>query len=65
MVSLFLVASDRGVMQAAEPQAGTWSCGAAIGFLGNTPDGTAFATNLHADYFFTRQISVGPWHNLR
>jgi hypothetical protein len=45
---------------AAEPQAGIWSGGAAIGFLGNTPDGTAFATNLHADYFLNRQISVGP-----
>lgn len=49
-----------GVSAAAEPQAGTWSGGAAIGFLGNTPDDTAFATNLHADYFLTRQISVGP-----
>jgi hypothetical protein len=48
------------VTAAAEPPAGTWSGGAAIGFLGNTPDGTAFATNVHADYFLTRQISVGP-----
>jgi hypothetical protein len=45
---------------AAEPQAGTWSAGAAIGFLGKTPDGTAFATNLHADYFLNHQVSVGP-----
>ena len=49
-----------GVSGAAEPQAGAWSAGAAIGFLGYTPDGTAFATNLHADYFLGRQISVGP-----
>ncbi len=49
-----------GVSGAAEPQAGAWSGGAAIGFLGNTPDGTAFATNVHADYFLNRQISVGP-----
>lgn len=48
------------VSGAAEPQAGAWSGGAAIGFLGNTPDGTAFATNVHADYFLNRQISVGP-----
>jgi hypothetical protein len=39
---------------AAEPQTGTWSGGATIGFLGNTPDGTAFATNLHTDYFLNR-----------
>ncbi|TMQ28308.1 MAG: porin family protein [Nitrospirae bacterium] len=45
---------------AAEPKAGTWSAGAAIGFLGKTPDGTAFATNLHADYFLNHQVSVGP-----
>ena len=49
-----------GVSGAAEPRAGAWSGGAAIGFLSNTPDGTAFATNIHADYFLNRQISVGP-----
>ena len=32
----------------------------AIGFLANTPDGTSFATNFHADYFLNHQISVGP-----
>ena len=49
------------VSGAAEPQAGaSWSGGAAIGFLGNTPDGTAFATNVHAEYFLNPQISVGP-----
>ena len=49
-----------GVSGAAEPRAGAWSGGAAIGFLANTPDGTAFATNFHADYFLNHQISVGP-----
>ena len=49
-----------GPSGAAELQAGAWSGGAAIGFLGYTPDGTAFATNLHADYFLNRQVSVGP-----
>ena len=48
------------VSGAAEPRADTWSGGAAIGFLSNTPDGTAFATNFHADYFLNNQISVGP-----
>ena len=49
-----------GVLSAEEPQVGAWSAGAAIGFLGNTPDGTAFATNIHADYFTNKQFSVGP-----
>ena len=55
-----LVTWGTSISQAAEPKAGGWSGGAAIGFLGYTPDGTAFATNLHADYFLNRQISVGP-----
>ena len=38
----------------------TWSGGAAIGFLSNTPDGTAFAFNLHADRFLQRNVSLGP-----
>ena len=49
-----------GPLHAAEPKTGAWSGGGAIGFLGNTPDGTAFATNLNADYFVTRQFSIGP-----
>ena len=52
-----IYAGDSG---AADPRAAAWSGGAAVGFLGNTPDGTAFATNIHADYFLNRQISVGP-----
>ena len=55
-----VIGVNSGVSAAAEPQAGAWSGGAAIGFLGNTPDGTAFATNVHADYFLNRQLSVGP-----
>jgi hypothetical protein len=53
-------ATHVGVSGATEPRAGAWSGGAAIGFLGYTPDGTAFATNFHADYFLNHQISVGP-----
>lgn len=37
-----------------------WSGGAAIGFLGNTPDGTAFALNIHGDRFLNRNFSIGP-----
>lgn len=47
-------------VQAAEPKTGAWSGGGAVGFLGNTPDGTAFATNLNVDYFVTQQLSLGP-----
>lgn len=38
----------------------TWSGGAAIGFLSNTPDETAFALNLHVDRFVHRNVSFGP-----
>lgn len=33
---------------------------AGIGFLGNTPDSTAFTLNLNADYFLMPQLSIGP-----
>lgn len=39
---------------------GTWSGGSAVGFLGNTPDGTAAALNFHADGFLARNFSLGP-----
>ena len=45
---------------AALPRADAWSGSTAIGFLDNTPDGTAFARNFHAEYFLNHQISVGP-----
>jgi hypothetical protein len=38
----------------------TWSGGAAVGFLSNTLDGTAFAFNLHANRFLQRNVSLGP-----
>lgn len=49
-----------GESKAAEPQTGNWTGGGGIGFLGNTPDGTAFALNFNADYFIAAQLSVGP-----
>ncbi|MDH4188128.1 MAG: hypothetical protein OEV08_14145 [Nitrospira sp.] len=45
---------------ASELRQGTLTGGAGIGFLGNTPDDTAFAMNLNADYFIVPQLSVGP-----
>lgn len=38
----------------------SWSAGGAIGYLSNTPDGTAFALNLHADANLNERVSVGP-----
>lgn len=46
--------------QATGPSAREWSGGAAIGFLGNTPDGTAFALNLNVDRFVGRNVALGP-----
>lgn len=39
---------------------GTWSGGGGVGFLGATPDDTAFAINANADYFMSENVSVGP-----
>src|SRR5262249_8111798 len=39
---------------------GVGTGGAAVGFLGNTADGTAFAMNLNVERFFNRSFSVGP-----
>ncbi len=38
----------------------SWLLNGAVGFLGNTVDGTAFAFNLGADRFLTPVFSVGP-----
>jgi len=45
---------------AADAQPGSWTFGAGAGFLGDTPDGTAFAMNFYADAFLTRTLSLGP-----
>lgn len=45
---------------AAEPAAGTWTGGGSIGFLANTPDGTAFAFNLNVDRLLASNLSIGP-----
>ena len=59
-VVLALAALGRPPAEAADPKAGTWTFGAALGFLSDTPDGTAFALNGHADGFIDRKFSVGP-----
>ena len=67
-VGVFVVGMTIGLLsftggalaQAVEPGTGAWSGGGALGFLGNTPDGTAFALNFNADGFLTRNVSLGP-----
>lgn len=46
--------------QAAELKPGTWTFGGGLGFLGNTPDGTAFALNFYADVGIAPKLSLGP-----
>ena len=45
---------------AADPAPGAWTGGAALGFVGNTPDNTAFAVNLNVERFINHSFSVGP-----
>jgi uncharacterized protein with beta-barrel porin domain len=45
---------------AAELRPGGWTFGAGLGFLSDTPDGTAFALNGYADYVFAPPLSIGP-----
>jgi len=62
MLSLAAVAAFRPAFaDVNDLRSGQWSGGGGVGFLGNTPDGVAeFAFKGHADYFFTRNVSVGP-----
>lgn len=39
---------------------GTWTGGIGLGFLRDTPDGTAFAVNLFAEGFVAERLSLGP-----
>lgn len=38
----------------------SWSAGATMGFLANTPDDTAFALNLEAEGKMSQKFSIGP-----
>lgn len=46
--------------EAADPKTGDWTFGAGVGFLSDTPDGTAFALNGGVERFFSPSFSVGP-----
>jgi hypothetical protein len=45
---------------AAELRPGSLTGGVSVGFLEDTPDGSAFAINLNADAFIERNVSIGP-----
>ena len=46
--------------RAADQRVGSWTFGAGLGFLRDTPDGTAFAMNFYGDAFIGRDLSLGP-----
>jgi hypothetical protein len=52
--------SVRTPAYAAELKKGSLTGGASVGFLENTPDGSAFAINLNGDAFIERNLSLGP-----
>jgi hypothetical protein len=58
-IALSLVLGIGGHLPATPAEA-QWSPGIGIGLLGNTPDGTALALNLNADYVVGPQFSLGP-----
>jgi hypothetical protein len=62
VIALLTVAAPGGggPAQAAELRLGTWTVGAGLGFLRDTPDDTAFALNLNADYVMDPRFSIGP-----
>src|SRR5581483_316079 len=50
-----------GLAEVMDMSQGHWTGGAAIGFLGNTPDrGADFAFKGNAEYFVARNLTVGP-----
>lgn len=60
VVGLAVGLSGARPAHAADPRAGAWTFGGALGLLGDTPDGTAFALNGTADWFADRNLSLGP-----
>ena len=59
--AVILAKAPRVSAEVAELKAGSWSGGAALGFLSNPPDkGFDFALKGHADYFVSDFFSLGP-----
>jgi len=46
--------------EGADPKPGVWTWGARLGFLKDTPDGTAFELNANVEAFVLPNLSVGP-----
>ena len=60
-LTLFLIGTPlASPAEAAGTADGEWTAGGAIGFLANTPDGTAFALNVDGGIFLNEKLSVGP-----
>jgi hypothetical protein len=59
VAALALVASASSV-DALDDKPGSVSIGTGVGFLTDTPDGTAFALNGYADVFLAPNFSLGP-----
>jgi hypothetical protein len=62
--AVILAQGARVNAEVAELKAGSWSGGAGLGFLNNTPDkGFDFALKGHADYFVSNSFPSGPWRS--
>src|SRR5438874_9058639 len=55
-----LIGLAGGRADGADLRPGAWTGGVSGGFLGDTPDGTAFAVNLNAERVLLENFSVGP-----
>src|ERR671939_1478768 len=61
LVVILLLSAIPAAADVTDMSAGHWSAGAAMGFLGNTPDRAAdFALKANLDYFLSRYFAVGP-----
>src|SRR5947208_9669447 len=55
-----LIGLAGGLADRADLRPGAFTGGVSGGFLGDTPDGTAFAVNLNAERILLENFSVGP-----
>jgi len=55
-----LIGLAGGLADGADLRPGAFTGGVSGGFLGDTPDGTAFAVNLNAERVLLENFSVGP-----
>jgi hypothetical protein len=61
IVVMMIAASWSGTrVEAVELRPGRWTLGGGVGFLGDTPDGTALAINAHADVLVAPSLTLGP-----